>query len=133
MKTTDPSFAVHQARPGTGRGLFVRASIAKGDFILEYTGKKISTKVADTLKSRYLFEIDENWTIDGSTRDNLARYINHSCTPNTEGDIQDDHILITAVRDIGKGEEITIDYDQEYFDEFIKPLGCKCGAKVHRS
>ena len=38
--------------------------------------------------------------------------------------------MITAVRAIKKGEELTIDYDTEYFDEFIRPVGCKCESCV---
>ncbi len=115
-----------------GQGLFAQCDVPKGEFILEYTGKKIPTAVADAMKdSRYLFEIDEEWTIDGSALSNTARYINHSCDPNTEAEIVDGHIMITAAHDIKKGEELTIDYDTEYFDEFIKPVGCKCGAAKH--
>lgn len=115
-----------------GHGLFAVVPIRKGDFILEYTGKRIPTALADTMKSRYLFEIDEDWTIDGASRSNTARYINHSCEPNTEAEIEDGRILIHAVRDIKEGEELTIDYDTEYFDEFIRPTGCKCSASPHR-
>ena len=127
MKTIDARFKIRRSKPGTGLGLFALQDIPKGEFILEYTGKKIPTAVADTMKdSRYLFEIDEEWTIDGSPRSNTARYINHSCEPNTEAEIDDGRIVITAVRDIKNGEELTIDYDTEYFEEFIKPVGCKC-------
>lgn len=119
-------FAIRKSRPGLGHGLFATASLGRGDFILEYTGRRIPTRQADALASRYLFEIDRRWTIDGSSRSNIARYINHSCTPNCEGDIRDGRILIYAARDIVKGEEFTIDYGEEYFDEFIRPTGCKC-------
>lgn len=95
---------------------------------MEYTGKKIPTHVADALKTRYLFELDSEWTIDGEEESNIARYINHACTPNAEAEIHDDRILISATRDILPGEEITIDYGEEYFDEFIRPAGCKCQA-----
>ena len=126
MKAIDARFAIRRSSPGMGQGLFAVVPIRKGYFILEYTGKKIPTPLADTMTSRYLFEIDEDWTIDGSPRSNTARYINHSCNPNTEAEIVDGQIIITAVRDIRKGEELTIDYDAEYFDEFIRPTGCKC-------
>ncbi len=132
MKTIDARFAIRRSSPGKGQGLFAQRDIKKGEFILEYTGEKIPTAVADAMKdARYLFEIDEEWTIDGSPRSNTARYINHSCNPNTEAEISDGKILIIAVRDIKKGEELTIDYDTEYFDEFIRPVGCKCGAAKH--
>ncbi|MDO8575696.1 MAG: SET domain-containing protein [bacterium] len=127
VKAIDARFEIRRSKPGMGQGLFAATRIKKGEFILEYTGKKISTAVADTMeKARYLFEIDKNWTIDGSSRSNTARYINHSCDPNTEAGIENGYIMIHAVRNIKKGEELTIDYDTEYFDEFIRPVGCKC-------
>lgn len=125
-------FEIREAAPGVGRGLFALSPIKKGDFILEYTGHKIPTKVADEMEtSRFLFEIDKEWTIDGDAPNNTARYINHSCDPNAEAEIHDGLILISAVRDIRPGEEITIDYGEEYYDEFIRPVGCRCSAAVH--
>lgn len=132
MKTTGADVVVRHTHPDVGEGLYAAADIAKGDFIAEYTGEKIPTKIADALGTRYLFELDEEWTIDGETHTNIARYINHSCEPNAEADIHDGHILISATKKIKMGQEITIDYGKEYFDEFIKPVGCKCAAKRHR-
>ncbi len=124
-------YAIRRSAPGLGHGLFATQEIPKGDFVIEYTGQKIPTAVADALPMRYLFEIDRQWTIDGSARVNIARYINHSCEPNCEADIQDGRVLIFTSRNIKKGEELTFDYGEEYFDEFIKPIGCKC-AKCAR-
>ena len=123
---------IRTAQRGIGKGLFATTTFSRGDFIIEYTGKKILTTVADTMKTRYLFELDETWTIDGETHTNLALWINHSCEPNAEAETHDGHILISATRSIVAGEEVTIDYDQEYYDEYIKPVGCKCAAKTHR-
>ena len=134
MRTTiDPAdggrFAVKNSRPGTGLGLFATTVIKKRDFILEYTGTRIPTRIADELATKYLFEIDSEWTIDGASRSNTARYINHDCHPNTEAEIsEDDRIMISAIQDIAAGIELTIDYGDEYFDEFIRPSGCKCAS-----
>lgn len=133
MKTTDPSFEVHEARPGTGKGLFAHVPFGKGEFIIEYIGVRISTKKANEHPGRYLFEIEGTpWTIDGEPSSSPARFINHSCDPNVEARVEEEHINLYAIRDIAPGEEITIDYGQEYFEEFIRPIGCKCAAKVHR-
>ena len=51
---------------------------------MRYSGRKITTEIADELDNRYLFEVNSRWTIDGATRKNRARYINHSCRPNAE-------------------------------------------------
>jgi SET domain-containing protein len=125
-------YEVHDARHGTGKGLFARVDFPEGEFIVEYVGTKIPTKEADLSKSRYLFELDEDWTLEGPPEINIAGYINHSCDPNAEAETQDGHIYISTIQKIKAGEEITIDYGDEYFDEFIKPTGCRCGAKIHR-
>jgi len=109
-----------------GFGLFATRRFTKGDFIAEYTGEKVANAIADKMPGRYLFELDDQWTIDGSPRSNTARYINHSCDPNCDADVYDGHILIHAMRDIESGEELLYDYGDEYFEEFIRKVGCKC-------
>jgi len=113
-------------RSRTGLGLFATKPIKKGDFIIKYWGRRIPNKVADELDNRYLFELNSRWTIDGATRRNIARYINHSCRPNAETDIVKGEILITAIRNISPGDEITYDYGRDHFNGFIKPKGCLC-------
>lgn len=117
-------------RSATGLGLFATEPIGKNSFIVRYWGKRISNRSAGQLKSRYLFELDRRWTIDGSNRRNLARYLNHSCKPNAVAAITDGRIEISAKKKIGIGEEITINYGSDDFDTFIKPSGCKCAACV---
>ncbi len=128
-RDSDERFAVRRSGPGKGQGLFSRVAIKKGEFVLEYVGKKISTAVADTLTTRYLFEIDEQWTIDGSERSNAARYINHSCDPNCEVYIEKRRIMIYAIKSLAADTELSYDYGEEYFDEFLKPDGCRCASK----
>jgi len=110
-----------------GDGLFAGKAIKAGERVIEYTGDKIPTPVADTLTTRYLFDLENGWTIDGETHGNAARYVNHVCAPNSEARIEDGHIFFYALRGIAPDEEITIDYGKEYVDEFIAPEGCKCG------
>ena len=126
--TSDSRFAIGSSFfPGVGDGLFAVRPIAAEEFILEYTGERIPTKHADALPSRYLFEINDTWTVDGPVPGNTAGYINHACEPNVEAVIEEgEHIMIYATRDIASGEELTIDYGEEYFEEFIEPAGCKC-------
>ena len=126
--TADSRFAIKKSLPGVGKGLFAVESIKKGERILEYTGEKIPTKEANESDSRYLFEVDKNWTVDGPVPANLAGYVNHSCEPNTEAQIEDGRIFYYATCDIKSGEELTIDYGEEYFKEFIEPVGCRCDS-----
>ena len=109
--------------------MFARTLIKRGEFIANYTGRLITNKYADELWTKYLFEVNNRWTIDGSTnKRNIARYINHSCKPNSETDVRGHKIIITAMRTIHPGDEITYNYGRNYFDAFIKPHGCRCMA-----
>jgi uncharacterized protein len=115
-------------RSKTGLGLFATKLIRRGSFIVRYTGKKLHNSIADDLDTKYLFEINNRWTIDGSSRRNVARYINHSCKPNAEADVKKHKILISAIRTIHPDDEITYNYGRNYFNAFIKQRGCRCAA-----
>lgn len=110
----------------TGLGLYAGTDIKKGEFIITYTGDKITAAEADKRGGQYLFEINSRWTLDGKGRNNPARYINHSCRPNTEAEVKGHQVFITAIKNIPKGAEIVYDYGKEFWKEYIKPKGCKC-------
>src|SRR5580698_554308 len=105
-------------RSPTGLGLFAVRRIARREYIVTYTGPRISSEDAQLLesrhKSRYMFEINSRWTIDGSSRRNLGRYVNHSCKPNAEAVLRKGQIVYVAQRVIAPDEEITVDYGKEY-------------------
>lgn len=111
----------------SGLGLFTKEEIPKGNFIIEYFGSHLSEKQADEKCGKYLFEIDKKTTIDGSSRSNTARYINHSCKPNSEAVLEGKRIFIYSKRKIRTGEELTYHYGKEYYEDVIKPIRCKCG------
>lgn len=111
----------------TGKGIFALEEIKKGTKILQYIGIKLTTEQADSKPNRYIFEIDENWSIDGSPTYNTARYFNHSCAPNAESILEEpDRIFIAAKKKILPGEEITFDYGKEYLSDYIRKGSCKC-------
>lgn len=114
-----------------GFGLVVCSPLKKGDFVVEYIGKKVTADEADKIGGMYLFELNSKSTIDGKSRKNIARYINHSCRPNCEVEIKEDRVFIFTTKKIEKGEELGYDYGKAFFKEYIKPKGCKCGAKKH--
>ena len=114
------------ARSRTGLGLFATKPFAKNAFIVRYSGRRVSNDEADEIDNRYLFELNSRWSIDGSSRRNVARYINHSCRPNAEVYFVGHAIKIRARRNIRAGEEIAYDYGREHFDAFIRPKRCKC-------
>ncbi len=125
-KYTPGNFALKVKKSGTGKGLFTLSPIPKGSCIIEYTGILMKEKDLYTINSKYLFEVGKNKTINGNIKSNTARFINHSCVGNCEADGPAGRVFISAIKNIKAGEELTYDYGKEYFDEHLKPVGCKC-------
>jgi hypothetical protein len=118
-------------RSSAGLGLFATEPLKQGAFIVAYRGPRITTAesaVRERRGARYMFEINTRWTIDGSSRKNLARYVNHSCKPNAHAVLRKRRMVYVALRKIELGQEITVDYGKEYFDFFLKATGCRCAA-----
>ncbi|MES2750207.1 MAG: SET domain-containing protein [Pseudomonadota bacterium] len=132
MAVLSPNKPYRIGRSKTGLGLFATKKIKKGSKIIRYFGPMLDSKNKkhDAIDNKYLFEINNRWTIDGSVRKNIARYINHACKPNAESDVSSRKrkVIIRAIKTIAPGEEINYDYGTDYFKIFLKPIGCKCDA-----
>src|SRR5712671_2405825 len=119
-------------RSRTGLGLFATKPIRKGAKIVRYFGPLLDSrnKKHDDIENKYLFELNGRWTIDGSVRKNVARYINHACRPNAESDVstRKRKVVIRALKNIEPGDEINYDYGTDYFKAYLKPIGCKCAS-----
>ena len=126
-----------------GKGIYATQNIKKGIKIIEYLGEKISRKEGDrrselrikkylnskNIGSVYIFQLNAKQDIDGSPLYNKARYINHSCDPNCEVDIENGKIWISSLRRIKKGEELSYDYGYSFDKEDYKDHPCKCNSK----
>ncbi len=126
---TKNSHRVRVGRSSAGLGLFSTDGFEKGERIVEYVGKRLTNKqVEKIVENRYLLEINSRYTINGSLRSNIARYANHACRPNAETDTIAGRVYLIAKKAIKTGEEITWDYGEEYFNDFIKGDGCMCAT-----
>lgn len=132
MPTISSNKPYRVGRSRTGLGLFATKPIKKGTKIVRYFGPLLDSKKKDedAIENKYLFELTNRWTIDGSIRENVARYINHACRPNAESDVRPRKrkVFIRAIKDIEPGDEINYDYGTDYFKAYLKPIGCKCDA-----
>ena len=117
--------------------MFAKRKIPRGTRIFEYTGERrtLSWLVSNATEAdrTYLFRLNEQIIIDGSTNGNDARFINHGCDPNCEAYVFDDRLYIYAMRDIVRGEELTFDY--RLSSAFEAPrrgaastYACSCGS-----
>jgi histone-lysine N-methyltransferase SETD1 len=115
-----------------GYGVFAAEAITKNTRIIDYAGELIRNGPVceareETHQRRgelWVFRVNRAWSRDASVGGNIARFINHSCTPNCYFEVIDKTIWIKAARNIRRGEELTYDY---------KPIGertikCRCRA-----
>jgi len=110
-------------------GGFARQVIARGAQVIEYVGERISK--AESLRrcednNEYIFTLGLDEDLDGSVDWNPARFINHSCAPNCDAELEHGRIWIIANRDILAGEEITFNYG--FGLEDYRNYPCHCGA-----
>lgn len=115
-------------RGSHGLGLFANVPFKRYDRVIEYTGEKLTTDEANERGGQYLFTLNKKWVIDGSGRQHIARYINHSCRPNCYAEIDENekHIYIYAKRAIIPGEELTYNYGKEFWSTYVASKGCRC-------
>jgi SET domain-containing protein len=124
-----PRRAYRIGRSATGLGMFAVKPIKRRAYIAAYRGPLLTEEESKRLEARnnrYLFTLNSKWTIDGSPRYNVARYINHSCRPNAEPVTRNRGIKIIATRRIEPGEEITYDYGADYKYFFFSKGRCRC-------
>jgi SET domain-containing protein len=114
-----------------GLGCFTTKRIPEDAFIVEYTGERIPAEEAYRREADparpgiYTFWIDDDWAIDALEQGNIARHINHCCTPNCYYRFDEGRVLIFAGRDIAAEEELTIDY---CFSADGEKVPCACGS-----
>jgi SET domain-containing protein len=120
-----------------GYGVFALETINKNKRIIDYAGELISNKESEAREDRYLdkgciwvFRVNRNWSRDAAVGGNVARFINHSCSPNCwiEVDGTTKTIWVRAAKQITKGQELTYDYNTE--GDKVIPCRCRPGCKT---
>jgi len=116
-----------------GFGVFALTPINKNTRIIDYAGELVRNAESEAREERYLeagciwvFRINRAWSRDAAVGGNIARYINHSCTPNCWFEVVDRTIWIRASRLIHAGEELT--YDYATIGERTIPCRCRPGC-----
>ena len=114
-----------------GDGVFAAEPIAKNTRVIDYAGELIRNDEAceareETYRERgelWVFRVNGAWSRDAYVGGNIARFINHSCTPNCYFEVVDKTIWIRAARNIRRGEELT--YDYRVIGERTIPCRCR--------
>lgn len=114
--------------PNSGKGLFTKRAIKKGEFIVEYKGEIVSWKEcikrAENDQYGYMFFINNKRCIDAYlTPEAIARYANDAKgisrikgkTNNAVYAIHNNKAWIQATKNIKAGEEIFVSYGSGYW------------------
>jgi hypothetical protein len=67
-----------------GKGLYALSVIEKGEDMLEYVGECVNLPKDKLTSYEYVLHLQNSFYLDARKKGNLARFINHSCNPNTE-------------------------------------------------
>jgi SET domain-containing protein len=113
-------------------GVYALERIPSNRKVIEYTGERINRREAKRRgdgKYTYLFALDDYWTLDGAVGGSGAEIINHSCDPNLVGRVMKGHVLYMSLREIKRGEELTVDY---HLDWNPPTTPCQCGSEKCR-
>uniref|UniRef100_A0A3Q2D413 SET domain-containing protein n=1 Tax=Cyprinodon variegatus TaxID=28743 RepID=A0A3Q2D413_CYPVA len=130
-----------------GWGVRALQDIPQGKFICEYIGEIISNTEADKRENdSFLFTLDnkvgEPFCLDANLFGNIGRFINHLCEPNLiavrvftiHQDLRFPRIAFFSSKPIKAGEQIGIDYGDNYWRVKSKYFSCLCGSlKCHHS
>ena len=127
---------VRRRSPISGWGVYAGQPIDEDTKIVEYKGELVPQAEAWRREQRYLpkqriwiFTINTRWARDAAFGGNIARYVNHACSPNCYVDVEGHHIWIRASRKIRKGEELTYDYNTEG----VAGIPCRCRRGCRRT
>jgi SET domain-containing protein len=126
---------VRQKSSVHGYGVFAGEPIRTHTRIIDYAGELIrNDQDCEAREERYLkegciwvFRVNRAWSRDANVGGNIARFINHSCTPNCYFEVIDKTIWIRARRAIRRGEELT--YDYSIIGERTIPCRCRPGCR----
>ena len=119
-----------------GFGLFTLENIPKNSFIIEYEGELINiTECTKRIhhkykydKNFYIIKIGNNQYIDAKNTNCLAKFANHSCSPNCKISVwicnKTKKVALFALTDINKHEELCFDYKYDCWNNIKQRCFC---------
>ena len=131
---TRRAFASEVAINAYGRCLVATADVPRGTVVAQFEGPEVPLALVPPEELVYvLFVADNKYLIPRSS----ARYINHGCDPTCR--VLDGSHEVVTLRDVRRGEELTITYNVIDWDDFVShpddyvwddawSFDCQCSA-----
>ena len=128
-----PAHLVVRESPINGRGLYTTRAVRAGEPLLIIAGELVAESEALRRERE-----EANWyiychgeTFIDTAQSATARYLNHSCAPNTTTVARDGATrYLIAIRDIAAGVELTLDYEYHEIYDLCQRLNAHC---LHRA
>lgn len=118
------SVYVSNSKVCKGKGLFAKREFKKGDVVYEFEGELIEGDLTN-VSNPYVLQIDFNLYI---LPEGEGRYLNHSCDPNCKLVLENNRLILVAIKDIKEDEELTYNYNTSEFDLGADSFECSCNA-----
>jgi len=122
-----------------GWGVKATRSITEGELVVEYVGEVIDRDTWEERKATlsrhahmYFMALNHNEIVDASRKGNVARFINHSCSPNLSVQKwyvkREPRLGLFASMQIAEGEELSYNYAMKWSGEKKMAQRCLCEA-----
>lgn len=118
-----------------GKGLFCVEQIKKGEIVAVKLGHFMDKEALDTnadVVNEAFIQIADDKFLAPTTHDEFLdtmTYINHSCDASVG---IGGNILLVAMRNIEKDEELTVDYATQWANPALEINPCNCGSQLCR-
>jgi hypothetical protein len=113
--------------PRFGKGVYASAFIPANTEIASFDGEIFHGEINDDFPREVMNYVISFAPDRGRNSAGIARFLNHSCSPNTG--IRGLFTLVT-MRDVQEGEELCWDYDMSEDSDWWMP--CECGSEICR-
>lgn len=112
-----------------GKAVFANKSFKRGEEIVEFGGKLFTYEQLPAPYHKvddHYIQIDKDLYLGPSG--GADDFFNHSCNPNSGLRFEGRKVVLMAIKNIKKNEEITFDYSTT-MDEDDWEMDCRCGVK----
>lgn len=116
----------------TGKSIIANRYFKKNEYIMEFRGALFTYKQLPTpytVDNDHYIQIESDLYIGPSG--DLDDFVNHSCNPNSGIIVTGKKVVLIAIKNIQRNEEITFDYSTT-MDEDDWEMDCNCGSKYCR-
>jgi len=105
-----------------GKGLFAGKNFKKGEVIYVFKGEYVKADLTN-VSCPYALQLDFSLYL---IPEGEGKYLNHSCEPNCKLSLQNGQLMLIAIKEIKKDEELCYNYNTSEYDMGVDAFKCSC-------